>query len=82
MECYVLVLVYGGILESVTTYPYNPQGLNTAKKDARDFAIDTMRCDDGDAIHLYDCPGGTGSDILGMEEIMGWRKEAGLSVWD
>lgn len=80
MYCYVLVFLLGGIVHYINTYQYDSQGLESAKREAKRFAINELNPDN--LLCLYDCQGNhVSSDILDMTEIMQWRKDAGLNTW-
>lgn len=78
MNCYVLVYVFRGIIETVTAYYRTPQGLEAAKKDARKIIVDSYT--DQDTIGLYEqTKGETGGDILKDKEMKRWLIKAGKS---
>ena len=77
MQCYVLVYVHAGLVEVVTAYPLNPQGLMDAKEAARGIIVEDYNGNE-DSLGLYQQDGNdTGMDILTAEEMKQWLIDAG-----
>ena len=76
MECYILVYVYRGIIETVGAYPYTPKGLKAAREEAKEILLNQYGEEDSLGVYVH-ADKDSGSDILSADEMKRWLIEAG-----